>query len=153
MFNLGPGVQIGIAASDTGTHIAVTENSIAANGGLGIDLSPQGVVNCATAGAGPNDYTPCPIIQTASIAVVTGTACAGCTVEVFVATGEADDQGHGEGARFIGVAVADSSGRWSVSPAAGLVTKGQALTATATTPVSFQKAAETSEFAANVAAA
>ena len=43
-----------------------------------------------------------------------------------------------------------TAGAWTLHLATGAVASGQALTATATTPVSFSHAAETSEFAANV---
>jgi hypothetical protein len=147
--NGGAGVLVGASASDTGTHISVNQNAIFANGGLGIDLAPQGMVNC-TAGSGPNDYTPCPIIQRATTARVSGTACPGCGVEVFIAVAGEGDQGHGEGKTFLGRATADAGGAWSLSLSGGQVGSGQQLTATATTPVAFATAAETSEFAANV---
>jgi hypothetical protein len=147
--NGGAGVLIGASGSDTGTHTSVNQNAIFSNGGLGIDLAPRGTVNC-TAGTGPNDYTPCPLIQQATTAQVSGTACPGCSVEVYIASAGPGDQGHGEGQSFLGRATADANGAWSLSLSSGQVGTGQQLTATATTPVAFATAAETSEFAANV---
>jgi parallel beta-helix repeat protein len=147
--NSQSGVLVGASSGDSGTHSPVQENAIVSNGGLGIDLAPQGTINCATNPPGPNDYTACPVIQSASPAQVSGTACASCTVEVYVATGEADDQNHGEGKVFLGSTTAGAGGAWSLVLAAGTVSSGQLVTATATTPASFATSAETSEFAAN----
>jgi hypothetical protein len=82
---------------------------------------------------------------------VRGTACAGCTVEVYIASNEADDQGHGEGTIYLGSATADRSGTWSLALAGGRLSPGQYVTATTTTQATSSTPAETSEFAANVA--
>ena len=148
-YNTFSGVVIG-PASITRTHVAINGNSIFANGGgfggLGIDLQPEGVVNCNTPPPGPNDYLHCPIITSATTTKMSGTACANCLVEVFIATNEADDQGHGEGKTFLGRVTA-VNGHWSLSLSPGQVSKGQLVTATATTTSS---PLETSEFGANV---
>ncbi len=155
-FNRMSGVLVGLSAANTRVHVAINRNTMARNGGLGIDLGPQGVVNCASTPPGPNDYTPCPVIRTASTQQASGSACGGCLVEVFVATNEPDDLRHGEGQAFRGRAVAGSNGLWTVLLAPG-VSVGQQLTATATRPAtsanppSSSRGAETSEFAANVA--
>jgi hypothetical protein len=140
------GVLVGASSSDTQVHVAINENSMFANGGLGIDLAHQGVLNCSTPPPGPNDYTPCPVIQTATTTQVSGTASPNSTVEVFIASAQADDQGHGEGKTFLGRATADAAGTWSLTLAAGQVSSGQEVTATATSSTS---PLETSEFAAN----
>lgn len=150
-YNTFSGVVVG-PASVTRTHVAINGNSIFANGGggfggLGIDLLPEGVVNCNTPPPGPNDYLPCPIISSATTAKVSGTACASCLVEVYIATNEADDQGHGEGKTFLGRVTADSTGKWSLALSTGRVTAGQQVSATATTTAT---PLETSEFGANV---
>ncbi|MGI8967779.1 MAG: hypothetical protein ACR2GA_01575 [Chloroflexota bacterium] len=157
--NNGVGVFVGTGSCGGASgmpHVAISQNSIFSNGGaarcgpggLGIDLAPQGTVNCSTAPPGPNDYTPCLVITAATTTHVSGTACAACTVEIFRATNEADDQAHGEGKTYLGTAVADGIGNWSIT---GLtLTSGQQITATATTPGS-PGPAETSEFATNVA--
>lgn len=155
----GVGVFVGSGGCGgaSGTpHVAISQNSIYGNGGhavcggrggLGIDLAPQGVVNCSTWQPGPNDYTLCPVIQTATTSQVSGTACAGCTVEVFIATNDSDDQSQGEGKTYLGSTMAHLSGKWQLSGL--LLNAGQQVTATATTP-SLPGPAETSEFAANV---
>ncbi len=150
-YNTFSGVIVG-PASITRTHVTINGNSIFANGGggfggLGIDLLPEGVVNCNTPPPGPNDYLPCPIISSATTAKVSGTACASCLVEVYIATNEADDLGHGEGKTFLGRVTADSTGKWSLALSPGQVTAGQRVSATATTT---STPLETSEFAANV---
>lgn len=78
---------------------------------------------------------------------VSGTACASCLVEVYIATNEPDDLGHGERKTFLGRVTADSTGKWSLSPSTGQVTAGHRVTATATTT---STPLETSEFAENV---
>jgi hypothetical protein len=70
-------------------------------------------------------------------------------VEVYLATNVPADQGHGEGRLFLGRVTAGGTGIWSLSLTSSQVSTGQQLTATATTPISFGTAAETSEFAAN----
>jgi hypothetical protein len=151
-FNTGPGVSIGSSAADGATHTAVQENIIRDNGSLGIDIAPAGTVNCTTAPPGPNDYTACPVLTSATTGAISGHACAGCTVEVFLAAAAGDDQGHGEAAAVLGSTLANANGTWTVVLSPGQLSSGDAVTATATTPASFQKAAETSEFAANVVA-
>jgi kumamolisin len=145
--NSTDGILVGNSSTDN-VHVAININMIFNNGGLGIDLYPEGTVDCATStSGGPNDYLNCPIITLATPGQVSGTACAGCSVEVYVATNEADDQGHGEGKTFLGSAAADSNGNWSISVSLG---SGTQVTATATTNA-LAGVNETSEFAANVA--
>jgi hypothetical protein len=112
-----------VSGSDSLSN-SVTTNSIHSNGGLGIDNV-----------AGGNLELSSPVITAVSVAQVSGTACPGCTVEVF-----SDDED--EGRIFEGSTVADGSGNWSlhVSPA------GPNVTATAT-----DAAGNTSEFSAPVA--
>ena len=150
--NRGPGVLVGSSAADSGTHSAVQGNLIKANGGLGIDLAPAGTVNCASVPPGPNDYVACPVITTATTSTVAGHACAGCEVEVFLAAAAPDDLGHGEGAALLAATSAAADGSWTVTLRPGQVAAGELVTATATTPASFGKAAETSEFGLNVTA-
>lgn len=152
------GIGIGTGGGSDNSHVLISRNAIFDNGdycqiymgcttGLGIDLSNY-TVNCNGPEPGtPNDSTPCPVIQSASTSSSSGTACSGCTVELFIATDEPDDSGYGEGVAYIASVVADSSGHWSKS---GLsLVSGQLLTATATTPT-FPGPPETSEFAKNV---
>jgi len=148
--NAGPGILIGAAAGDSATHVVVEGNATFANGGLGIDLAPQGVIDCSTTPPGPNGYAACPVIGAATTTSVSGTACPGCTVELFRALAGTGDSGHGEGAKLVGRGLAASDGTWSVAVAPGAVGSGDQVTATATTPVGTVPPG-TSEFAANVA--
>ena len=142
------GILVGLSATDTHVHTPISQNSIFANGGLGIDLAPQGVINTNTPPPGPNDYTPAPVIAQATTTQVSGTAPANTRVEVFIVSNDANDQGHGEGQTFLGSAVVGANGNWSLALAAGSVSPGQLVTATTTTSGTNT---ETSEFAANVA--
>jgi hypothetical protein len=146
--NTGPGVLVGSDPSDVGTHVVVQGNATFANGGLGIDLAPEGVVDCSTPPPGPNGYVPCPVITSATTTAVAGTACAGCTVEVFVALAGTGDSGHGEGARLLGRAIAAGDGAWGVPVVPGALASGDQVTGTATTPLTAVLP-QTSEFGAN----
>jgi hypothetical protein len=79
----------------------ITQNCISANGGLGIHLT-NGAHNGITA----------PIILSASgeMGSVNGTACPGCTVEVFYSI-----HGDGEGANYLGSAVANGVGSFALA--------------------------------------
>lgn len=139
------GVLIGSSPSDSGTTgNAVSRNSIWNNGRLGIDLAPAGTVNCATRTPGPNAYTPCPVISRVTSTTVSGTACAGCTVEIFVAQPGGSDRNHGQGKTFLGSTIATSNGTWTLQNLS--LTSGTILTATATTG---GNSPESSEFSAN----
>ncbi len=82
----------------------ITRNSIYDNG-FGIDLHPYGVTpNGQYPTTGPNLRLPFPALSSASPSTVTGRACAGCTVEVFLADG--GDNEYGQGRTFVGSAVA-----------------------------------------------
>jgi hypothetical protein len=76
----------------------VTQNSIGDNTNSGIDLE-----------AGANGGILPPVITSDEHAVVSGTACAGCTVELFISD-ETDD----EGWAFLGSTTANGSGAFSM---------------------------------------
>ncbi len=100
----------------------ITANSIHSNSGLGINLMRGG-----------NLETPAPVIT--GVGPPSGTACVGCTVEVF---SDAED----EGRVFAGSTVANGAGNWTLN----LLAAGPNVTATAT-----DAAGNTSEFAVPVA--
>lgn len=104
----------------------ITQNSIFANTGLGIELSE-----------GAHGGIAAPVIVTTTVGSVNvvGTACAGCTVEVF----ENSDT-DGEGETYVGNTTATASGAFTVTVSS--LSKPY-LTATATDVVSG-----TSEFSA-----
>ena len=121
----------------------ITQNSIFGNVGLGIDLTPQSQVNANDvndADTGPNEQLNYPVIEVASPSQVTGTACANCTVEIFLADSGAG--AYGEGRTFVGTGVAAADGKFMVTIVGA--TSGDFVTATA-----IDAAGNTSEFALN----
>jgi trimeric autotransporter adhesin len=145
---IGPGNSIannpvGIWIRDPSTDFnTITRNAIFANSGLGINLDPAGVNpnDLGDSDTGANEQLNYPVIARATPTLVTGSACAGCTVEIFIA--DSDPSGYGEGRTYVGFATAGSGGAFS-APVSG-VTAGQKVTATAT-----NGAGSTSEFARN----
>ena len=107
--NAGAGVGVDGQATRGNT---VTRNRIHSNRTTGIVLS-----------AGGNGGLAQPVITGASVAQVTGTACPGCTVEVF-------SDGWDQGARYEGTTTADAGGNWTFTAQTRL--GGPYLTATAT---------------------
>ncbi|MBM4467084.1 MAG: CSLREA domain-containing protein [Chloroflexi bacterium] len=93
-------------------HNWITLNAITANGGKGIELVSGGNTELAP-----------PVITSVTSGGVSGTACAGCTVEVF-----SDPADEGQYVHSPPTAVADSSGHWSWSGS----TTAANVTATAT---------------------
>lgn len=150
-FNGGAGVQVGQTRYDSTVHVAISQNSMQGNANLGILLSGQGAGLCGFGGPpGPNDYLPCPAIfsarTTGSATQVTGSACAGCLVELFIAS---SNESYGEGQTYLGSTTADSSGNWALAVPA--IASGTYVTATATAPVpGAAPTTETSPFSSNV---
>lgn len=135
------GVRIEGPSSD---HNQISRNAIYANGGLGIDLEPIGQVNLNDRGdgdGGANQGQNFPELQAADQRAVRGSACAGCTVEIFLA--DAGGSAYGEGRALLGTAVAGADGSFvaAISGAA----PGDYVTATATSSTG-----NTSEFARNL---
>jgi CSLREA domain-containing protein len=137
-YNTNVGIKV---EGDDADNNTITRNSIFGNGGLGIDLFPRGVnLNNQYPHTGPNQALNFPVLNSATPTLVTGTACAGCTVEVFIADSGAG--AYGEGKTFVGSATASGTGAFSVSVSG--VTTGKYVTATAT-----DAAGNTSEFCLN----
>jgi CSLREA domain-containing protein len=132
-FNASEGVQIGFDSYENPVHgntihsngigiwvhtdalrNTISRNSIYGNIGLGIDLGTVGVNpnDPGDADMGANALLNYPEITSAGTTSVSGTACAGCTVELFVS--DQDPSGHGEGRTYIDTAVADASGNFSI---------------------------------------
>jgi CSLREA domain-containing protein len=134
------GVRIDDANSDRNT---ITRNSIFANAGLGIDIQPIGQSNPNDEGdadTGANEQLNFPVLKTATPLKATGTACASCTIEVFLADDGAG--ANGEGKTFVSSSTTNSDGNFAV-PLDGVV-GGNFVTATAT-----DAAGNTSEFSLN----
>jgi titin len=108
---------VNIFGADT-EGVVITQNSIFQNAYDGIVLTSNG-----------NNNISAPTISTTSMSsvLIEGTACSGCTVEVFTNL-EGEDQGR----TYIGTATADGSGDWSLTVAC---IGSPYLTATATDAV------------------
>jgi hypothetical protein len=138
-----------LVSNDESDSNTITRNSIYGNTKLGIDISPLGTVNQNDAGdadTGANEQLNYPVLSSArkrsasKLAVVRGTACAGCSVEVFAADGGRGT--YGEGKSFVGSVVAGSDGKFAVSVG---VPRGRYVSATAT-----EAEGNTSEFSRNL---
>jgi hypothetical protein len=151
--NNGIGVQIIGIATDKHT---ITQNSIFNNTQFGIDLET------AIAGVTPNDTGDgdtgsnqelnMPVLTSATISSVTGTACGDsvvskpCKIEIFIAEKKTTDSGggnYGQGKVFVGSGITNTNGGFNISISG--VTGSQYLTATATDAVG-----NTSEFSQNI---
>jgi hypothetical protein len=117
----GPGIEVYLWS-----HNTIRRNSIFSNEGPGIELTDGG-----------NQMLPAPAILTVNETTVSGTACPGCTVEIF-----SDDED--EGRVYEGMAIADALGEFTFDKGSPLA--GPYLTATAT-----DSAGNTSEFSAPAA--
>ncbi len=139
-YNLYNGV---ILREDDKDFNRITLNSIYNNGLLGIELLPNDVTpnDEGDVDTGPNENLNFPVLETASTLQVTGTACSGCGVEVFITDNSGDL--YGEGKTFAGSATADGNGVF-VASLSGVV-PGDTITATAT-----DGAGNTSEFSLNL---
>ena len=118
-YNSVHGIEVDGSSTDGNT---ITQNSIHANGDLGIDLTNGG-----------NDSVVTPVISSHTCASASGTAPINAAVELF--TGPDD-----EGKTYLTTVSADGSGNWSTS---GFLADGTYLTATAT-----DSGGNTSEFSA-----
>jgi CSLREA domain-containing protein len=126
--NAGPGIEVETGAVDN----TITQNSIFGNAGPGIQLD-----------SGGNNNLAAPTISSATLSSVSGTACASCTIEVFVADGGTGAPG--EGKTLVGSSSADASGVFTITVDG--VNSGDEITATAT-----DGSGDTSQFAANLPA-
>ncbi len=127
------------AAATATNDNTFSRNSIHDNTGLGIDLSPLGTVNTGRVGDPlVNRGIKVPLLTRATATSVSGTACAGCVVEVFRA--DIAGAGSAEGRTWLATGTASASGAFTVN-----VPGGGAVTATAT-----DRNGSTSEFARSI---
>lgn len=138
--NNGFGVRLNL---DTAVRNRITRNSIFGNASLlGIDIAPTNQVNPNDSGdvdEGPNRRLNFPVITLASPSLVTGTACPGCTVELFSSDRSSTN---GSGQVFRVAVVADSTGQFHYS--SPVFDANDTITATA-----IDEEGNTSEFARN----
>lgn len=95
-----------------------TRNTIYGNAGLSIDLAPRAKVNPNDPGdtdTGPNTLLNFPVITAAHATSVSGTVCAGCTVEVYqTGLSGATPTGNGPARTFAGSVVANGAGNFTL---------------------------------------
>src|SRR5579859_120690 len=156
--NTGPGIELintnntlvlpQIVVNNTGAGVAVIGNTSTGdlivpgadygNGGIAIDLGNDGhTPNGAHAPPGPNDWLPYPLPLPNVLgdsAVVTGTACANCAVNIYAASGNA--AANGGGGTLLQGALADGAGNWSTTLIDGYSLGGVAFQA-CSSPCSF----------------
>ncbi len=139
----GTGIRVGSSLSLNALRNSISRNNIYDNAGLGIDLDPPGVTpnDPGDADIGANALLNFPEITSASSTSVSGTACAGCVVELFIS--DQDPSGYGEGRTYIDSTTADASGNFSIPVFFPIVTCTR-VTATAT-----DASGNTSEFSEN----
>ena len=121
----------------------ITANSFFGNGGLAIDIEPVGV-NANDAGdsdSGAHDRLNFPEVATLTAGHIDGSACADCTVEIYVADAGTDT--HGEGRQLVATTVADSAGDFTLDDAAIVLDRTYTLLA-------IDPAGNTSEFGPRV---
>ncbi len=109
----------GIFAAGPGTDFnTITRNSIFDNGGLGIDLAPEGVNlnDGSDIDNGANEQMNYPIFDSVSTTRayghIEGYSRKGATVEVFAAS--VDPSGNGEGKTFLGTGTSDKEGKFEI---------------------------------------
>lgn len=138
----------GVLLDSPTTRVTVSRNSIYGNFWIGLDLSdsiPNSLVTLNDPGdldSGPNDLLNFPVLTGMAGGAVTGTVCANCLVELFVA--DNDPSGYGEGLKFLRDVVADGNGDFAVSICGLGLFAGTKVTSTATDALG-----NTSEFSLN----
>lgn len=149
--NVGDGVFV-----NSGTNNSISANSILGNGGLGVDLAPDGVsANDATdSDAGANQLQNAPVLSGATNNVSSVTIAGLLTSQTnttyvleFFASASTDASGAGEGQFFLGATNVTTDGAGLVNFQTTLPTTlpGRYVSATATDPFG-----NTSEFATNI---
>lgn len=135
------------------THFnEITRNSILDNGGLGIDLLPLNRPNVNGVGsADVMDNIQAPKITGLTPTSVSGTACASCRVEVYLAdvstvSAAFSLKNYGQGKTYLGSVDADAEGNFALTLTHPLIA-GAVVTANA-----IDALTNTSEFAKNVVA-
>jgi CSLREA domain-containing protein len=149
IYGNGDGILVDNWFGQQSAHVTISRNSIHSNTHLGIDhYSPSDPISGITANdvgdldVGPNDLLNFPVINGGDSQALTGTACTGCTIELFLS--DDDASGYGEGQQFLADGVVDGSGNFSVTICELALMPGAKVTATAT-----DSGGNTSEFSLN----
>jgi CSLREA domain-containing protein len=146
------GINVAGAESSDSIQVRITRNSISDITYSGIDLMKSGEDDkpgltpndTGDADVGPNRLLNFPEFSGVTAEAITGTTCANCLVELFVADLSAGSRG--DGVNFLRDATADGNGNFSVSLCQLNQPAGTVVTATAT-----DADGNTSEFSTNVA--
>jgi hypothetical protein len=148
--NAGDGVAVESGVGGPGTGNELRANSIFENGGLGIDLLPDGVTanDAGDGDTGANKLQNFPVLTSLLGGAVTGTLSGTPTTEYTVELfriDACDGSGNGEGKTSLGTKAltTDGNGAGAYSETIADVPANQLLSATATDP-----AGNTSEFSA-----
>ena len=159
----GSGIAIG--GNSTGIHL--TQNSIANNGLLGIDLGANGVTanDAGDGDTGANNLQNFPVLTSAQVVSSTqvtivgslnSTANSQFRIEFFSSAAQ-DGTGHGEGETYLGFVDVTTNGSGNASfntTLTATVSAGSFISATATrSNATFTTFTDTSEFAQNTVAA
>jgi hypothetical protein len=112
-----------VVANNGGAGVGLTGNSslgndlgpthVGSNAGLPMDLGLDGPTpNDGNPDIGPNNFLDYPVITATAGHVITGTACADCTIYVYQAVGNPAAPGGGD---YLSFTLASASGNWSYS--------------------------------------
>ena len=111
-YNGGPGIAVVGAGA---VHNRITPLHVGFNAGLPIDLGDDGFTpNGAHSGPGPNNWIRYPQITSFAGHVVTGTACAACTVYVYQTIANPIVSAGGDW-KYLLQTVANGAGLWSAT--------------------------------------
>jgi titin len=107
---LGNGFGVGVAHNEQGIQNTIIGNKIFCNAGLGIDLNFSGLFGAPANGVG-NGGKPAPAITAVSSTSTSGTGIAGETIHVYSNTTCTTCQGE----IYLGSAVVNGAGSWTVT--------------------------------------
>jgi CSLREA domain-containing protein len=118
--NQGAGVAV---TGDLSAGNTIVIQALHSNGGLPIDLNADGPTpnDPGDSDSGPNTLLNYPVLTASAGSVVTGTACANCTVYLYRAIG--NPQAPGGGGEILAVTTANSAGDWSLTTLPAGLTK------------------------------
>ena len=144
VYNGGSGVALTGVGSQNDN---ISPTYLAFNGGLPIDLGEDGATanDPGDGDGGPNTLLNYPVITSSAGTVITGTACANCSVLIYNAYGN-PAAGYG-GGYYVQTVVANGAGQWTAPLVGGLHHQDVSLVA-CQSPCSF--ASNTSEMSPRI---